>query len=391
MTSWGTLEEEMQGKVLSHVLDPLSQWSSAYRNLLTTTPFSNRYVNTYGRNLKELLFKVRKVHCLSAPPHGRLDALVPALRADLLLFFDHDQQKLSTMQMEYVDGTWQCIDTIKKLDFSDQDFPEDDSFGDICVITPDARVGVHRAWRSQNTILTVFSPLDGMKSTPIELIGVYMTNPLLSPSGAYVASEVLVGHEDHEIHVYDTHSGALLHKVSKPLDDYPGETWKHATKFDTIHWLNDDTLRWLAWEVKDSPPPYFCTGNVRLYSLSVTNATLSYVQTRVSDVEFRLSFFGSNATHIANVGLNGWCATLSPNHPKCFSMLRLDPVLQKVDEEPGGYCSPLWRLGIEFVDLFTEGGGPSCFQGPYAVKFANELNDYKILEICQIHPRFLAE
>ena len=66
-------------------------------------------------------------------------------------------------------------------------------------------------------------------SAPIELIGVHMTYPQLSPSGTYVASEVLVGRKEHEIHVYETHSGALLHKVSKPLDEYPGDTWKRAT------------------------------------------------------------------------------------------------------------------------------------------------------------------
>ena len=88
---------------------------------------------------------------------------MPAQRADLLLFLDGKTP--SIQQVEYVDGTWQCIETIQKLDFSEKDVPEDVSFDDICVITPDARVGVHRSWRLNNTKLTVFYPLDGLHRT----------------------------------------------------------------------------------------------------------------------------------------------------------------------------------------------------------------------------------
>ena len=97
--------------------------------------------------------------------------------------------------------------------------------------------------------------------------------------------------------------------------------------------------------------------------------------------------------HVANVGLNGWCASLEHklvDQPKCFSMLRLDPIFEKVGEEQGGLCSSLWKLPIEYVDLFTSGSdSPSCFKGPYAAQFVSEENDYQILEIYQIHPRSL--
>ena len=99
MSMWGTLDEEMQEKVLSHVLDPVSQWSSAYRNLLSTSHFSNRYVNLYGKHLKELLFEYRKVHCPTLGLYSHVKALVPALRADLLLLFDYGQQTICTMRV----------------------------------------------------------------------------------------------------------------------------------------------------------------------------------------------------------------------------------------------------------------------------------------------------
>ena len=391
MSTWGTLDEEMQEKVLSHVLDPVSQWSSAYRNLLSTSHFSNRYVHLYGKYLKELHFEYRKVHCPSLGLYSHVKALVPALRADLLLLFDYGQQTICTMRVEYVAGRWQCTDQLAACLF----VASKTSVSSQCVITPDASVGVHMfKWR-YSTRLTVFSPLDGsLLGVPLFLANVSMSFPRLSPSGIYVVSEVLIHSSPKrvEIHVYDMVTRTLLHTVSNPLGVYSGDKWKRATEFRTIHWLDDDTVRWLMWELKDSDPR-FCTGNVRLYSLSVTTKDLSYVQTRVSDTEFRLPSPRSNNVHVANVGLNGWCASLIhklDNDTKCFSMLRLDPEFEKVDEVVEGDCASLWNLPIAYVDDFHDlHGSPTCFEGPYAAHFDDPAIDYQILDIHQLHPRFL--
>ena len=387
---WGTLDRDMKEKVLSHVVHPVSQWSRAYRNLLGTSRFLKGYVNLRGKSLRELLFEYRKVHCPSVDRYDHVKALVPALRADLLLLFDHGKQSLCTMLVAYVDGRWQCREQLAACTF----VTSKTSVSSQCVITPDASVGVHMCKWKYLTKLTVFSPLDGrVLGEPFSIPNVSMSFPRLSPSGKYAVSEVLIHSRPPkvEIHVYDMVARKQLHTISP--GEYPGDTWNRATEFRTIHWLDDDTVRWLAWELKGSDPPHICTGIVRLYSLSVTTKDLSFVQTRVSDAEFILPHLRSKNVHVANVGLNGWCASLIhklDNDTKCFSMLRLDPEFEKVDEVVEGDCASLWNLPIAYVDDFHDlHGSPTCFEGPYAAHFDDPAIDYQILDIHQLHPRFL--
>lgn len=320
-------------------------------------------------------FERRQVYTPRPSLFNDVNALVPKQRADLLLLSgDKDNRhEIQTWKVQWVDDSrWQCTQSLCVFSVP----RKDDELWWTCAVTADATKAVCTQKTANSTRLSVFSPLTAEVHCIIGLSYRCLSTPILSPSGASVVVANPTSRPVMQFIVYDTATQDILpHGVSsvqRICVDRLYNSW--VAQPETLHWQNESTLRWLAFDIKWHGA---WSGLVRLHSWRVDSGTETH-----SDVPINTGDTVVSSTQLASTCFDEVSRTwVVIRHRRAgtqdcrICMLQLDPVLQQVDE--GEAECVLWNLPAA-VYLRN-------FQGPYAISWLAR----NVLDIRQIRPRCL--
>ena len=316
-----------------------------------------------------MIFRHRRVHTPKISCEGMTGALVPHKRADLVLLWMTEDEKitLDTWKVQWTNDRWKCTKPLARFQIN----------GLCCSfdVTSDATIGLGTVRKASTTELYVFRPLNGAFMRQINLNYPCSSdpNPILSTFGSHVAVLLRSMKGNNKIEVFDTASGALLR--TRDVQHWPNFERTAFVEYEsTLHWHNDVTLRWLAVE---KTPDGTWTGNLGLYTWRVDNDTEAEFVSQCVATGEGLSFsVFKNLVHFSSDGAYVVFYYISATQVNKCCMLQIDPVLRIVDVTSPEDESPLWNPPLRRL---------RSFQAPYAVSWPHP----SVLDIVQIRPRCL--
>ena len=373
-TEWKSLSKDMQEFVMRHALNqPEKLLSSQFKNMANALgPKHRSFFQSHGRpagdDWPSLLFPRRLIHM---PPDLRsvYRALVPAHRADMVLFFGEDRggtRLLNSYEVVPVpdqQGCWQCGQRLVSWPLPTQ---EEDEIEPGVSVSSNGNVVVYvRNVPHQNELtLSVFCP---MATSTITMSGTlsYSWAPILNKTGSLLAMCVQKTNDNTcHVQVYTTQPVLALFRSTHVTSPTQEQEVVHNVKY-TLHWSSETTLQWLRREEEQ----------LRLYQWTRDAAPVCVQQ---------VPFSGEGRNFVAYMAETtaGTCVAIHMRDPERNTpayMFLLHP-LRQVDYTPSrNHMWDLWNSDAEAYDI-------ESLQGPYHVTF---LFDPVMLQVRLIWPRFL--